>query len=124
MSKTILVVDDEEAMREIFSSILKRDDYEILLAENGKQALEVFTVYSEEIDLVVLDVIMPEMNGISFFREIRKIRTDIRVLFCTGSSFNDPDFFKNLPEGTAVIMKPCRLNPFVKKVKELLGDSG
>ncbi|MDC7227715.1 MAG: response regulator transcription factor [Spirochaetales bacterium] len=71
MPKKILVVDDETRMRKLVSDFLKKEGYTILEAENGRQALEVFSA-EKDIDLIILDVMMPEYDGWAVCREIRK----------------------------------------------------
>jgi DNA-binding response OmpR family regulator len=78
MSKTVLLVDDELRMRKLLSDFLLREGYHILEADNGKKALDMLT--QEKIDLVILDVMMPEYDGWTVCREIRKKSTTLVIM--------------------------------------------
>jgi CheY-like chemotaxis protein len=83
-SGCVLIVDDEPLVLRTGADILRSLGYRVLTAVNGRDALTVFTRHQEEIDLVLLDMIMPELNGEETFREMRKIHPDVRVLLCSG----------------------------------------
>jgi PAS domain S-box-containing protein len=83
-SGCVLIVDDEPLVLRTGADILRSLGYRVLTAINGRDALTVFTRHQEEVDLVLLDMIMPELNGEETFREMRKIRPDVRVLLCSG----------------------------------------
>jgi PAS domain S-box-containing protein len=84
VTETILLVDDEEALREVTRRILTRNDYLVLTAANGPQAIEVAASHDGPIDLLLTDVIMPTMQGPTVANEVRKLRPRIRVLFMSG----------------------------------------
>jgi signal transduction histidine kinase/CheY-like chemotaxis protein len=81
---TVLVVDDEEVLRFILERILVDCGYRVLLAENGKEAIDIYTGQAESIDLVVCDMIMPEMNGSECFQKLKKINPDIKFIIASG----------------------------------------
>ncbi len=81
---TILVVDDEEIMRSTAETILQQLGYTVVLAENGKQALDLFATDPKAIDLVMLDMIMPVMNGRDCFKALQKIDPDVRSILTSG----------------------------------------
>ena len=83
-TETILVVDDEEALREVTGRMLTRSGYTVLTAGSGSQAIELASSHLAPIDLLLTDVIMPNMQGPTVAREVRKVRPDIRVLFMSG----------------------------------------
>ena len=78
----VLVVDDEEAVLRLFQKILKKKEYAILMANNGKAALE--QVEMKRPNLVILDLKMPGMNGIEILRKIKRIDKNIEVIIITG----------------------------------------
>lgn len=80
----ILLVDDEEILREVGRELLENLGYMVYIAENGVQALEVFSAHRSEISLVVLDMIMPKMGGKETFMRLREENPDIKVMFCSG----------------------------------------
>jgi DNA-binding response OmpR family regulator len=81
---TVLVVDDDPDALEIAQEFLVRANFRVLTADGGTHALEVFRAWSEKIDVVVLDLSMPDMDGDATFAEIRKIRSDTRVVIVSG----------------------------------------
>jgi two-component system cell cycle sensor histidine kinase/response regulator CckA len=84
--ETILLVDDEEMIRKVGSAILARYGYQVLLAEDGQHAVEVYREHAAGIDLVILDLMMPRMSGRDAFRRLLAINPAARVLFSSGYS--------------------------------------
>lgn len=85
---TVLVVDDEPMIRKIVTWILRREGYEVLEAEDGQGGLERFEDH-EEIDLVLSDIVMPNLDGVAMARELRQRRPRVCVLFMSGYSGHD-----------------------------------
>jgi PAS domain S-box-containing protein len=83
-SETILVTDDEDEQREVAKRILTRNGYTVLTASSGAHAVEFAASHTGPIDLLLTDVIMPQMQGPAVAREVRVLRPDIRVLFMSG----------------------------------------
>jgi PAS domain S-box-containing protein len=83
-TETVLVVDDEEGLREVARRILIRNGYVVLVACSGKEAAEIAATYEGSIDLILTDVIMPVMQGPAVVREVKKLRPYIKVLFMSG----------------------------------------
>lgn len=79
----VLVVDDEEIIREVTKELLENMECSVLLAANGYEAIEIFKKYGSDISLVILDLVMPEMDGTTTFQELRKIDPDVKVLICS-----------------------------------------
>ena len=90
-SGCILLVDDEELLRSMGCDLLETLGYTVLLAEDGAQALERYTAHRNTIDLVILDVIMPEMGGKATFLCLKELNPDVRVLFCSGFHLEGTD---------------------------------
>ena len=82
----ILLVDDEEILRDVGRDLLEDLGYTVYLAENGEHALEVFAVHRGEISLVMLDMMMPKMGGKEAFLRLREQAPELKVLFCSGFS--------------------------------------
>ncbi|MBD3319969.1 MAG: response regulator [Chitinivibrionales bacterium] len=85
-SETILIVDDEDAVREIAQEILKKNGYTTVTCTNGKEAVEYYEKHYDEIDMAIIDMIMPEKSGDQCFEEMKKINHDIKALLFTGYS--------------------------------------
>jgi CheY-like chemotaxis protein len=101
----ILLVDDEEILRTIGRHLLEELGYTVYLAEDGMQGMELYGQHRDTIDLVILDMVMPGLNGKETFSKLREIDPDVRVLFCSG--------FHN--EGTDVQLKELGAIGFIQK---------
>jgi len=88
--KKILVADDEMAIRLLYSEELKEDGYEVYVAANGREALEI--VDKIPLDLIILDIKMPEMDGIEALRQIKEKQPDLPVLLSTAYGEYKQDF--------------------------------
>lgn len=84
MHRTILVVDDEKSVVVVCRRILESRGFRVLTAEDGQEGLESFGEHADEIDLVILDMIMPRMDARGAFREMRRISRDIPVILMSG----------------------------------------
>ncbi len=118
---TILVVDDEEIIRNMLTEILQKLGYKVLLACDGREGVEVFRENSGEIDLVILDMNMPVMDGRETFKEIKNIDPNVRALLTTGFSMSKgtQDI---LDEGfVGYITKPFTIHQLSEKIQEIMG---
>ena len=121
-SGTILVVDDEEIIRVTAKSILEKFGYKVLLAEDGKDAVELFQKQYTEIDLVLMDVIMPKMNGREAFYKMREIDPICKVFISSGFT-KDEDISKLKDKGLCgFVRKPYRMSELSKLLKNVLGE--
>lgn len=82
----ILVVDDEDMIRDVSTAMLEELGFETAAASSGEEALKLFTLDGDGIDIVLLDQVMPGMDGVAVFKELRRIRPDIKVLLASGFS--------------------------------------
>ncbi|MBM6594619.1 cell cycle histidine kinase CckA [Microvirga pudoricolor] len=118
---TILLVEDEDPVRAVNARALSARGYTVLEAASGVEALEVMEERGAAVDLVVSDVVMPEMDGPTLLGELRKIYPDLRVIFVSG--YAEDAFKKNLPEGEEFnfLPKPFSLRQLVETVKQVIG---
>lgn len=114
---TILLVEDEEAVRAFGARALAARGYTVLEAGSGLEALEIVEANAGKIDLVVSDVVMPEMDGPTMFGELRKRGVKAKVIFVSG--YAEDAFAKNLPEGEdfGFLPKPFSLKQLIEAVK-------
>lgn len=119
-SESILLVEDDPEVRANNSSLLECVGYNVLSASNGEEALKLFERYGGGIALVVLDVIMPGMNGKEVFVLLKVIRPDVKVLFVSGYTAEILNRKGILSEGTNFLPKPLEPHQFLGKVRELL----
>jgi two-component system cell cycle sensor histidine kinase/response regulator CckA len=89
VSKGILIVDDEELIRISMGKLLGKLGYSVFFAENGRIALDVYRLNKGLISLVILDMVMPEIDGFETFRKLKKFDPQVRVLLCSGYSKNE-----------------------------------
>jgi two-component system cell cycle sensor histidine kinase/response regulator CckA len=117
----ILLVEDEEAVRAFAARALMSRGYTVMEAENGAEALRVVEEAEGKIDLIVSDVIMPEMDGPSMLTELRKRDVLAKVVFVSG--YADDAFARNLPEGLEFqfLQKPFTLKQLIETVKGAMG---
>jgi two-component system, cell cycle sensor histidine kinase and response regulator CckA len=120
---TILLVEDEVAVRAFAARALQSRGYTVHEAGSGTEALEVMEETGGKIDLVVSDVVMPEMDGPSLLRELRKTRPDLKIIFVSG--YAEDAFKKNLPENEQFnfLPKPFSLKQLATTVKETLAGN-
>jgi CheY-like chemotaxis protein len=116
----ILVVEDERAVRELTGHILKDEGFQVLAAENGPRAMDLVRVYEGNIDLLLTDVIMPEMNGKELANQLRSGQPDMRVLYMSGYGEDVIAHRGALDEGIDFLAKPFSLETLIRKVRQVL----
>jgi len=119
-SGTVLLVDDEESILAIGKRMLEKIGFEVLTAPDGKRALEVFGECADDIELVILDLTMPHLDGEEAFRELRRIRSDVRVLMSSG--YNEQEIaqrFAGKPLA-GFLQKPYVLGDLESKIREII----
>jgi two-component system cell cycle sensor histidine kinase/response regulator CckA len=116
----VLLVEDEDSVRNFAVRALKRQGYEVIEATTGVEALELVATETRPIDIVVSDVVMPEMDGPTMLTEMRKTRPDLKVIFVSG--YPDDRFKTSLDPDAhyAFLAKPFSLPQLAAKVKEEL----
>lgn len=116
---TILFAEDDETVRILTARILKEAGYTVLIAQNGEEALELYSTAHQTIDLVFLDVIMPKLNGYEVFNYIRRHQPDMQTLFASGYNETTTEFYS--PEnGVELLKKPYRRNELLQAVRKTL----
>ena len=118
---TVLLIDDEEAIREVGKQMLERLGFQVLTAADGREALQVFGEHANEVGCVILDLTMPHMDGEECFRELRRIRSDIRVIMSSG--YNEQEVSHRFAgKGVAgFIQKPYALKNLREELRRVLG---
>ncbi len=102
---TILFVDDERMITDVVCHMLKRLGYGVIVANSGQEALEKYRIHGSVIGLVILDVVMPEMDGCETFHRLRRLDPEVKVLLCSGFS----------PDGRAEDALSCGCLGFIRK---------
>jgi CheY-like chemotaxis protein len=110
-------------MRETAREILETLGYRLLLARDGREAVHQFTTYRNDISLVLLDVIMPTLNGIDAYEQICKARPGVPVIFTSGYSDQRPLLTALPKKGATVLQKPYGRKVLARRVRELLDET-
>jgi two-component system cell cycle sensor histidine kinase/response regulator CckA len=119
-SGTILVIDDEEYILNADKAMLTELGYEVLLADGGREAISIFDAHRDRIDLVILDLIMPDMGGEAVYDRIKDMRADVRVILSSGYSIEGQAESLLRKGCDGFIQKPYNLTQLAEKIKETL----
>ena len=121
---TVLLVDDEAAMRVIGSALLKAMGFSTITASNGREALEIYSLRKSGIDLILMDLIMPVMGGMESYRMMREISPSVPVVICSGQSVEGILEDIGSDGCTAVIQKPYKPDQLRDTLMNLLDKKG
>ncbi|MHB8772940.1 MAG: transporter substrate-binding domain-containing protein [Syntrophales bacterium] len=121
-SETVLLAEDNEQLCELYCDVLGEFGYEVIVATDGLDAVEQFRRHRDRIDLVILDVIMPKKNGRDVWTEVRRERSDVRVLFTSGYTAEIIHQQSILDKDVPFIAKPASPQQFLQKVREVLSS--
>jgi CheY-like chemotaxis protein len=120
--ETVLLVDDDDSMLEVGGDLLKVMGYHVYTARDGAEALDIYNRSGEEIDLVLMDMIMPRMGGGEAFDRIKKMNPAVKVLLLSGYSI-DGEAAKILERGcSGFIQKPFKMDELSKTIESILGE--
>jgi two-component system, cell cycle sensor histidine kinase and response regulator CckA len=121
-SETVLLVEDEVAVRRLGRRILERKGYRVLEAESGAAAIRLFEHMAPAITLLVTDVVMPGMSGTELARRLRSMKPSLRVLFTSGYTADAIAQQGGFEAGTAFLEKPFTPDALAQKVRDVLDD--
>jgi DNA-binding NtrC family response regulator len=121
-SETILVVEDEEVVRQLICTSLADAGYDVLCAATAAEGLRHGRERKNGIDLLVTDVVMPDMHGPMLAREIAPLQPEMKVLFVSGYSDSDISDQGVISPGLVVLQKPFTQEILASKVREILDD--
>ncbi len=122
-TETVLVAEDNQAVRELSNVALKRFGYDVLIASNGAEALSLFKSHQGAIDLLITDVVMPGMNGKELYESLCEDEPNLRVLYMSGYTDNLIVHHGVLDDDVEFIQKPFAITTFAEKVREVLDKS-
>jgi PAS domain S-box-containing protein len=119
-SETVLLVEDDDVVRRLIREILERSGYTVFDARNGSEALNVCERSEERIQIMVTDMVMPEMSGVELSRRIGSLRPGMKIVYMSGYSDNVLAYHGILDPGTAFLQKPFTPDDLERKVREVL----
>ncbi|MFZ3217471.1 MAG: PAS domain S-box protein [Candidatus Acidiferrales bacterium] len=119
-SETILLVEDEAVVRDLVTQILQESGYQILCAPSGTEAMHIAARHPGPIDMLITDVVMPEMSGPELVKRVQRERPETLVLYMSGYTDDVALGRQGLPENSAFISKPYTPQQFLRKVRETL----
>jgi signal transduction histidine kinase len=120
--ETILVVEDEDIVRELVCEVLEHQGYNVLCARDGIEALNLAEDYDGEIHLLVTDVIMPHMNGHELAHKLTALRPDMKVLYVSGYSDNDIGDHGTLDPRYELLQKPFTPQVLARKIRDVIHE--
>ncbi len=123
-SETVLLVEDEESVRQLVRETLESKGYKVLEAENGEAALQIVSDYSGKIDMLITDVVMPGMSGRELSARLCASYPQTKVLYLSGYTEDAIVHEGVIDPDTAFLQKPFTLQTLSRKVREVLGDRG
>ena len=114
----ILLAEDEQAMREYLARALERSGYEVVSVDRGTEAVPLLE--NEHFDLLLTDIVMPEMDGIELARRAAELDPDIKIMFITGFAAVALNADSTAPKQAKVLSKPIHLRDLVNEVHKML----
>ena len=119
-TETVLIVEDEEIVRELVCEVLSEHGYDVLCAPNGAEAMRMNAEHRGRIALLITDVVMPQMGGLELSRRLTALRPDLKVLYVSGYSEDDMNEQGVLSPDVEFLEKPFTPQAITRKVREIL----
>ena len=120
--ETILLVDDEESILDLGDQMLTLAGYEVLKARNGKEALEIYREKKDHISLVILDLIMPVMEGTQCMEELLKVNPNAKILLTSGYATGEQAKQPIVARAKGSVVKPYRAKEILRTIRGVLDD--
>ena len=120
--ETVLIIDDDVMVADVGEQMLSNSGYGVVRADSGKQAIEVYKENRDRIDMVILDMIMPEMSGGETYDRLKRINPKVKVLLSSGYSI-EGQASKILKQGcNGFIQKPFNMSELLEKIRQILAS--
>ena len=116
----ILVIDDDAVLRSLYTEWLGREGHRVFTAEDGEAGLSYYKRHTDEIDLVILDVVMPRRSGIEVFHSIKAINPEAKIILSSGYSPQIDALSRVVGQGVPFLPKPCPLGKLSETVDSVL----
>jgi two-component system cell cycle sensor histidine kinase/response regulator CckA len=119
-NETILLAEDDDAVRRLVSDVLQKKGYSVLEAHDGDEALAVAQNHAADIHLLLTDVVMPGLHGTYLAQRLTAIRPNVRVLYTTG--YSDVTRLAGVEDAFPLLMKPFASNELLQRIRDILDD--
>jgi CheY-like chemotaxis protein len=121
--ENILLAEDNAQVRQLCQKLLEKKGYKVFSAENGQQALDLLEKYGTKIELLLTDIVMPEMNGKELYLKASKMHPNLKVIYMSGYTAEVIKSFDNIRERNNFMQKPFSTKILYKKIREVLDHS-
>ncbi len=119
----ILIIEDDESVAAMLRTVLERNGYEVTTAANGREGVRLYS--DQQVDLVISDILMPEMDGLETFKELRRMSPDVKIIAISGGGERlNMDVLRvaELLGAAATFNKPYRIEALLAAVRQLLAE--
>jgi DNA-binding response OmpR family regulator len=118
--ETVFLIDDDDMIADVSEMILKKSGYDVVIAKSGKEAIEVYKENHRRIDMVILDMILPDMGGGDTYDRLKEINPETKVLLTSGydKDYQGGDIMERGCDG--FIQKPFNMNELLEKIRGIL----
>lgn len=121
MSKSILLIEDDEQMAEMLKIMLEKEGYHVMVASNGEEGIKLYR--NNPMDLVITDIVMPEKEGIETIKELKVDYPDVKIIVMSGGGLVGAEEYLQIAKGFGVrhtIVKPFSREEILKAIRELI----
>jgi len=115
-TETVLIADDEQMLRSMVEAVLKESGYTVFIARDGREAVAIYETHAEAIDLVILDIMMPFLNGVEVHDEIKKRNPEALIMFMSAYA---GEILDKLPE-SKFLEKPFKPTDLLREIRRVL----
>jgi two-component system, cell cycle sensor histidine kinase and response regulator CckA len=118
--KLILVIDDEDMLRDVLKEVLEMVGFSALFASSGREGIQLFEENRDRIQLILMDILMPEMSGLETHKEIKALDPDMKFIFMSGFPDKDALSLRELVGEYVFVKKPFSVKEIVSQIKQVL----
>ena len=118
--KLILVIDDEDMLRDVLKEVLEMVGFSALFASSGRAGIQLFEENRDRVQLILMDILMPEMSGLETHKEIKAIDPDMKFIFMSGFPDKDALSLRELVGEYVFVKKPFSVREIVSQIKQVL----
>jgi len=118
--KLILVIDDEDMLRDVLKEVLEMVGFSALFASSGREGIQLFEENQDRVQLILMDILMPEMSGIETHKEIKALDPDMKFIFMSGFPDKDALSLRELVGDYVFVKKPFSVKEIVSEIRQVL----